>query len=77
MKKNNLEDIKKETETLQKAMQEASTKLYEEAAKKYTEEHAKESHEVGKDNPDNSNKGKKKKSNDEAIDAEYEVKDEK
>jgi len=77
LKKDNLEDIKKETETLQKAMQEASTKLYEEAAKKYAEEHAKESHEVGKDNYNNSNKGKKKKSNDEAIDAEYEVKDEK
>ncbi len=78
LKKDNLEDIKKETETLQKAMQEASTKLYEEAAKKYAEEHAKESHEVGKDNSDGSNsKGKKKKSNDEAIDAEYEVRDEK
>jgi len=74
LKKDNLEDIKKETETLQKAMQEASTKLYEEAAKKYAEEHAKESHEVGKDK---TNGDKKKKSNDEAIDAEYEVKDEK
>ncbi len=71
LKKDNLEDIKKETETLQKAMQEASTKLYEEAAKKYAEEHAKESHEVGKDK---TNRNKKKKSNDEAIDAEYEVK---
>ena len=78
LKKDNLEDIKKETENLQKAMQEFSTKLYEEAAKKYAEEHAKESHEVGKDNPNGSNsKGKKKKSNDEAIDAEYKVKDEK
>jgi molecular chaperone DnaK len=74
LKKDNLEDIKKETETLQKAMQEASTKLYEEAAKKYAEEHAKESHEVGKDK---TNGNKKKKGNDEAIDAEYEVKDEK
>jgi len=74
LKKDNLEDMQKETETLQKAMQEASTKLYEEAAKKYSEEHAKESHEVGKDK---TNGNKKKKSNDEAIDAEYEVKDEK
>lgn len=74
LKKDNLEDIEKETETLQKAMQEASTKLYEEAAKKYAEEHAKESHEVGKDKTKGN---KKKKSNDEAIDAEYEVKDEK
>jgi molecular chaperone DnaK len=71
LRKDNLEDIKKETETLQKAMQEASTKLYEEAAKKYAEEHAKESHEVGKDK---TNGNKKKKSNDDAIDAEYEVK---
>jgi len=80
LKKDNLEDIKKETETLQKAMQEASTKLYEEAAKKYAEEHAKENQEFGKDNSNNSNKRKKKKSDsekDEAIDAEYEVKDEK
>jgi molecular chaperone DnaK len=73
LKKENIEDIKKETENLQKTMQEASTKLYEEAAKKYAEEHAKESQEVGKDNPNE----EKKKSNDEAIDAEYEVKDEK
>ncbi|MEM3074549.1 MAG: molecular chaperone DnaK [Candidatus Pacearchaeota archaeon] len=77
LKKDNLEEIKKETETLQKAMQEASTKLYEEAAKKYAEEHAKEGYEVGKDKSNGNNKRRKKKSDDEAIDAEYEVKDEK
>jgi molecular chaperone DnaK len=71
LKKDNLEEIKKETEILQKAMQEASTKLYEEASKKYAEDHAKESQEVGKDNP----KKESDNTNDEAIDAEYEVKD--
>jgi len=78
LKKDNLEDIKKETENLQKTVQEASTKLYEEAAKKYAEEHAKESQEVGKDEEKSNNKSsKKKKSKEDAIDAEYEVKDEK
>jgi len=78
LKKDNLGDIKKETENLQKAMQEASTKLYEEAAKKYAEEHAKQGQDSGEEkDSDNNKKGKKKKSKDDAIDAEYEVKDEK
>ncbi len=77
LKKNDIEDIKKETETLQKAMQEAGTKLYEEAAKKYSEEHGKESQEVNKDEEDSGKNKKSKKSNDDAIDAEYEIKDEK
>jgi len=73
LKKDNLEDIKKEAENLQKAMQEASTALYQEASKKYAEDHAKESQEVGKNKENSTNKKEK----DEAIDAEYEVKDEK
>jgi len=78
LKKDNLGDIKKETENLQKAMQEASTKLYEEAAKKYAEEHAKQGQDSGEEkDSDNNKKGNKKKSKDDAIDAEYEVKDEK
>jgi len=78
LKKDNLGNIKKETENLQKAMQEASTKLYEEAAKKYAEEHAKQGQDSGEEkDSDNNKKGKKKKSKDDAIDAEYEVKDEK
>jgi molecular chaperone DnaK len=79
LKKDNLEEIKNETENLQKAMQEASTKLYEEASKKYAEEHAKEGTEVGEDKEvkDSKDSKKKDKKKDDAIDAEYEVKDEK
>jgi len=62
LKKDNIEDIKKETENLQKAIQEASTALYQEASKKYAEE---------------KEENNKKKGKDDAIDAEYEVKDEK
>lgn len=74
MKKDDIQDIKKETEGLQKAMQEASTKLYEEAAKKYAEDHAKEAQEVGRGESEPKSEEKKK---DDAIDAEYEVNDEK
>ena len=79
LKKDNLEEIKNETENLQKAMQEASTKLYEEASKKYAEEHAKEGTEVGEDKEvkDSKDSKKKDKKKDDAINAEYEVKDEK
>lgn len=77
LKKEDIDDIKKETEVLQKAMQEASTKLYEEAAKKYAEEHEKQKTEVGEEGKESSNnKNKVKKNKDDAIDAEYEVKDE-
>ncbi len=69
LKKDNLEDIKKETENLQKVMQEASTKIYEETAKKYAEEHKKEKNEV----EEKENKGKNSK--DDAIDADFEVKE--
>ncbi len=64
IKKDNINEIKKETEKLQKAIQEATTSLYQEAGKKHSEENKKEK-------SDKSNK------EDEAIDAEYEVKDEK
>lgn len=70
-----LTDLKEETERLQKTMQEASTTLYQEAAKKYAEEHAKEKAEVG-DNKDSKDKGDKN-GKDDAIDADFEVKDEK
>ena len=73
LQKNNIDEIKKQTESLQKTMQEASTVLYQEAAKKYAEEQKKEGHEMGSDE-----KAKDKKDNDskdEAIDADYEVKD--
>ena len=71
-----IEGIKKETENLQKAMQEASTVLYQEAAKKYAEEHEKEKAETSQDKEDKDSNNKKK-SKDDAIDAEYEVKEEK
>lgn len=66
LEKEDTEDIKKETEKLQKVMQEASTKLYEEAAKKYSEEKTEDKKETEKGNEKNG----------EAIDADYEVKDE-
>ncbi len=67
----NIEKIKQEKENLEKVMQEIGTKMYEDAAKKAQEEQAKSGQEVGKEGS-KSDKGK-----DEAIDAEYEVKDEK
>lgn len=74
LKKENIEKIKEETENLQKVMQEASTGLYEESAKKYAEEN-KASEEQDKD-AENKEDKKRKKKKDEAVDAEYEVKDE-
>ncbi len=66
-----IEKIKQEKEKLEKIMQEVGTKIYEEAAKKAQEEQANKGSGVGKENSENE-KGK-----DEAIDADYEVKDDK
>ncbi|MEM0465302.1 MAG: molecular chaperone DnaK [Candidatus Pacearchaeota archaeon] len=74
LKKDDVNEIKNEIENLQKVMQEVSTKLYEEAARKYAEEHAKENQEVGKDETSSNNK-KSRNKKDDAINAEYEVKD--
>ena len=69
LKKEDIDDIKKETENLQKIIQEAGTAIYQEAAKKYAEEKT----EIKED--EESNHSNKKESKKDAIDAEYEVKD--
>ena len=71
LKTDNIEEIKKETEELQKVMMEIGSKIYEDAAKKNAE---------GKENEgsnEDENKRDKKDDKDDAIDADYEVKDEK
>ena len=76
LKSGSLEEIKSSSEELQKVMQEVGTKIYEEAAKKYEQEKGKEKTEV--EEGDNSgDEQKDNKNKDEAIDAEYEVKDDK
>ncbi|MBU3912505.1 MAG: molecular chaperone DnaK [Nanoarchaeota archaeon] len=69
LKSDNLQEIKNSADELGKIMQEVGTKIYQEAAKKYAEEKGKEKTEVSED--DNIRDDKK----DDAIDAEYEVKD--
>ncbi|OGJ16668.1 molecular chaperone DnaK [Candidatus Pacearchaeota archaeon RBG_13_36_9] len=71
LKKNDIDGIKKETENLQKAMQEASTILYQDASKKYAEEN--QGNPGGGESEGNSKKSKKGKND--SVDAEYEVKD--
>ncbi len=61
---NNREEIKIQTESLQKVLQEAGTSIYQEAAKEQTKNATSE-----KEKP------KEKKGKDEAVDADYEVKD--
>jgi len=76
LKTDDFEAIKSSSEELQKIMQEAGTKIYQEAAKKYEEEKGKEKTEVGEE--DNLKEdSKESQDKDDAIDAEYEVKDEK
>jgi len=65
--------IKQETENLQKVMQEAGTKIYEEAAKKAAEEQAKAKTEVENE----SDKSDKKKGKSDAVDADFEVEEDK
>ena len=74
LKEGNIDKIKEETEKLQKVVQEAGSKIYEEAAKKAAEEQAKAKTEV-EDESDKSDKKKKGKNN--AVDAEYEVEEDK
>ncbi|MDD1677449.1 MAG: molecular chaperone DnaK [Methanomicrobiales archaeon] len=69
-----IDRIKKETENLQKVLQEAGTAIYEEAAKKYAaEQAAKEAAAKGPGEPE----GKEEKGKDEAVDADFKVEDEK
>jgi len=67
LKGDNIEEVKSSSEELQKVMQEIGTKIYSEAAKK---------NEAG-ENKAEGEEGKEESSKEEAIDAEYEVKDEK
>lgn len=71
LKKDNTEDIKKETESLQKIMQEAGASIYQEAAKKQTQEQEQENEESKK----NEDSKKDKEGKDDAVDAEFEVKE--
>lgn len=66
LKEENIEKIKQEKEKLEKVMQEVGTKIYEEAAKKAQESQTKKQEDV-----------KKEDGKDEAIDADYEVKEDK
>ena len=76
LKKDNMEEIKSTTEELQRVMQEIGTKIYEEASKKYNEEKGKghEHKHSGEDSDEN--KREENDDKDDAIDADYEVKDE-
>ena len=69
LKTDNLDEIKKNAEELQKVMMEIGSKIYEEAAKKNAEG-------KGDKNVDE-NKRTEKDDKDDAIDADYEVKDDK
>lgn len=66
LKEENIEKIKQEKEKLERVMQEVGTKIYEEAAKKAQESQTKKQEDV-----------KKEDGKDEAIDADYEVKEDK
>jgi molecular chaperone DnaK len=69
-----IDKIKKETENLQKVLQEAGTAIYQEAARKYAEEQAaKEAAGKGSAEPS----GKEEKGKEEAVDADFKVEDEK
>ncbi len=67
-----IDNIKSETDALQKILQEAGTVLYQEAAKKHTEEHPQE----GPADDGKKNTAKKGK-DDDVVDADFEVKDKK
>jgi molecular chaperone DnaK len=76
LQKDDIEKIKKETETLQKALQEVGTAVYQEAAKKYAEEHAKQKHETGGEEESKKSAGNPKKNGDNVVDADFKVEDE-
>ncbi len=69
-----IEKIKKETENLQKILQEAGTAIYQEAARKAAEDQAKQKAEETRDE---ANENKKKKDKDKVVDADFKVEDEK
>jgi len=73
LEEGDIDKIKQETEKLQKVVQEAGSKIYEEAAKKATDEQAKAKTEVESE----SDKSDKKKGKSDAVDAEYEVEEDK
>ncbi len=76
LEEGDVDKIKQETESLQKVMQEAGTKIYEEAAKKAAEEQARTKTEV-EDESSDKKEDKKKKGKNNAVDAEYEIEDDK
>ena len=76
IKEKDIDKIKKETENLQKVLQEAGTAIYQEAAKKYAEEQAKQEAGVGKEETKKETKKTRKKKDEKVVDAEYKVEDE-
>ena len=77
MKDKDIDKMRKETENLQKVLQEAGTAIYQEAAKKYAEEQAKQKTEVGEEETKKeTKKTRKRKDEDRVVDAEYKVEDE-
>jgi len=76
IKDKDIDRIKKETENLQKVLQEAGTAIYQEAAKKYAEEQAKQKSEVDEEETKKeTRKTRKKKDEDKVVDADYKVED--
>jgi len=69
-------EIKKQTENLQKVLQEAGTAIYQEAAKKYAEEQAKQKTEVWEEKEEKKTKKSKKKNYEKVVDADFKVEDE-
>ncbi len=66
--------MKKETENLQKVLQEAGTTMYQEAARKYAEEQEKQGHKAGKEE-DGETKNAKKGGQGNVMDADFKVED--
>jgi len=72
-----ISEIKKETENLQKVLQEVGTVIYQEAAKKYAEEKTKQSQKVDKEEDKRKTKeSEKKKDNEKVVDADFRIDEE-
>lgn len=71
VEKKNIDDMKKETEHLQKIVQDAGTSIYQEAAKKYAEEQ--EQQRAGEE--EKKSKPTKKKDSTKVVDADFKVKE--
>lgn len=70
-------ELRKKVEELQKVLQDAGKAIYEEAARRYAEEQARQKSEFGESQKNNYEKNQKKKDDDNVLDAEFKVEDEK